>query len=167
MMHETERRYFDAVYRTLEACASLKEPTEDGVVASLVSQGMSPVTAEKLAVLVPLAFGRALISHIATIAFPVRAILMSKDGAEKVCDLRSEPIFLAALDIATEMCHKGRRDLFEPAALFSAEFSCANQALRAGSSLEGGVFAEPRFLRLTYEDWIQDTEAPPDSQWSG
>lgn len=159
-MQQTEQPYFDAVYRTLEAYASISEPTEDRVVADLVDQGIPPLTAEKLAVLVPLAFGRILIAHITTIDFPVGAILRSRNGTEKVCDLRKEPIFLAALESATKLYDNGPRDLFEPAASFSAEVTCANDALHANSSLEGGIFAEPRFLRLTYEDWIQEGPRP-------
>ena len=69
--------------------------------------------------------------------------------------MKKEPIFLAALRLATEMMHHGPGALFEPAATWGAEFDAANNALHAGESIDGARLLNPRFGRISASEWDQ------------
>ena len=143
----------ELVRRTLEVYASSAYESEDEVVGGLCSAGVARLMAERLVALVPLAFGRVLVSHMEKVEFSTSAILTARDGSSRSCDLRTDRIFLSALEIATAMYHEGPRHLFQAAASASAEVAAVNQLLDSGGTLAGGRFTEPRFLRLSFEEW--------------
>ena len=145
----------DLILRVLQVLASSPDSAEDEVVAALVADGVGRVRAEKLAALVPLAFGRVLIAHMASVSFSTHALVGHPSG-ERV-DLRSEPLFLRALEIATRLFHEGPRHLFQPAATMSAELQAVNNALNSGvKDLSGSTFADPILMRLTAKEWRDD-----------
>ena len=143
----------ELVIRTLAAYASSAWESEDDIVRDLCSAGVARLLAERLVALVPLAFGRVLISHMEEVHFPTSAVLTTRDGSLKSCDLGTERIFVSALEIATAMFHEGPRHLFQGAASASAEVAVVNQLLNSGGTLAGVRFMEPRFLRLSFEEW--------------
>ena len=143
----------ELISQTLEAYASSAYDSEDDIVGALCLSGVTRLVAERLVALVPLAFGRVLISHIEKLEFPTYAILTARDGSPQSCDLRSDEIFRAALEMATAMYHEGPRRLLQAAATASSEVAAVNQALNAGSRLAGGQFSAPRLLRLSFEEW--------------
>jgi hypothetical protein len=150
--------YDESIHRTLEAYRKVTVTSEDDVVASLVAVGMSRLQAEKLVALVPLAFGRVLISHMEELEFATDAVLQAADGSSRSVDLRNEPIFARALEMAAEMYHRGANELFGPAAISSGELLAVNKALNSGATLAGAKFSEPRFLRVTFEEWRQGSD---------
>lgn len=143
------------IERCLEVFSRGAGLSEEQLVETLVARGTSSQTAEKLVALVPLAFGRILISHMGKATFPNEAVLETKRGMAKSIDLRREPIFTHALELGTTMYHQGPRHLFAPAASASAEVGCINQLLNDGGTIDGVGFSAPRFLRLTYEEWVR------------
>src|SRR4051812_22490414 len=147
------------VLRTLRAYADDKL-TEDGIVEALVAGGASRVLAEKLNVLVPLAFGRVLISHVEKVEFRTTAFLFCRDGSTRAYDLSSDEVFQCALQTATTMYHEGPRELFQPAAARSHEVNAVNNALKAGAELSGARFSEPHFFRISYEEWTGLPDPP-------
>lgn len=151
----------ELVLRTLEAYANTAPGSEDDIVNRLCSSGVPRVVAERLIALVPLAFGRVLISHMAKVEFPTTVVLEARDGSQRSCDLSKDRLFASALEIAVVMYHDGPRHLFQAAAIASAELSAVNQALNAGSKLEGARFREPSFRRLLFEDWTSGEAFEP------
>lgn len=143
----------DLVIQTLEAYASSEYDSEDDIVRGLCSAGVARLLAERMLVLVPLAFGRVLLSHLEEMEFSMSAILTANDGSLKSIDLRTDEIFRSALEMATLMFHEGPRHLFQAAANASAEVAVVNKMLYAGVKLAGLRFTEPRFLRLSFEEW--------------
>ena len=143
----------ELVTRTLVAYANPANESEDDVVNDLCSIGVARLLAERLIVLVPLAFGRVLIAHMEEVHFEMSAVLTALDGTSKSCDLRTDGLFVTALEIATAMFHEGPRHLFQAAATVSAEVAVVNKMLHAGAPLAGARFMEPRFLRLSFEEW--------------
>jgi hypothetical protein len=129
--------------------------SEDNIVQDLISSGIPFVEAEKLVALVPLAFGRILIFHMGRVTFSQNAILETTRGMARPIDLRLEPIFTHALKLAGAIYHQGPRELFASTASSSAEVGCVNELLHSGGGVEDLVFTEPRFLRLTYEQWTE------------
>jgi hypothetical protein len=153
---EVPQAVLDAhIKRCLEVFSRDKR-SEDDIVQDLIVSGVSAVEAEKLVALVPLAFGRILIAHMGSANFSQSAILETARGLPRPVDLRREPIFMRALKLAGTMFHEGPRELFAPTATSSAEVDCVNKLLHGGSRIEDLVFTEPRFLRLTYEQWVED-----------
>jgi len=145
--------HHELVTRTLEAYAGSAYESEEEIVGGLCSAGVARLVAERLVALVPLAFGRVLVSHMEKLEFSTSAILTARDGSPQSCDLRTDGLFLSALEIATAMYHEGPRHLFQAAASASAEVAAVNQLLNSGGTLAGVRFKEPRFLRLSFEDW--------------
>lgn len=147
--------YDHLILRVLQILAASPDAAEDGVVASLVAEGVGRVRAEKLAALVPLAFGRALIAHMADVKFSMFAVVGHPNG-ERI-SLGLESMFTRAVEIATIMVHDGPRHLFEPAAVMSAEVQAINLALRSGvKEFKGAHLSDPVFMRLSARDWRDD-----------
>ncbi|MBI4914587.1 MAG: hypothetical protein HY825_01955 [Acidobacteria bacterium] len=148
--------YDREICSTLEAYRARLESEAD-IVEMLQTQGITYLLAEKLVALVPLAFGRVLLSHMPEHpTFSKTAVLEAEDGTLVPVDLQTEPIFRRAVELATEMYHRGPRELFGPAATASAELSAANHLLHSGATLRGVAFTEPRFLRVSFEDWLRE-----------
>lgn len=143
----------ELVTRTLAAYANSAYESEDDIVSDLCSAGVARLLAERLVALVPLAFGRVLIAHIEEVHFAMSAVLTTRDGSLKSCDLGTDKIYQSALEIATVMFHEGPRHLFQAAATASAEVAVVNQLLNSGGTLVGLRFTEPMFLRLSFEEW--------------
>jgi hypothetical protein len=128
--------------------------SEDDVIATLTAEGVSPIIAEKLSILLPLAFGRVLLSHLKPPPeFSMNALLLSRDGTWRPYDLAGDEIFKVAVEAATAMYHEGPRTLFEPTATFSAEVDAVNKALEAGADLQGVQLSQTMILRPSFEDW--------------
>lgn len=142
---------------TLEAYANAAFESEDAIVDGLCSAGVERLESERLVALVPLAFGRALISHMGEFDFPKSAILTAQDGSLKLCDLAADALYRCAVEEAASMFHQGPRHLFQPAASASAEVQVLSQFLdsKADADLAGIRFIEPQFLRVTYEEWTR------------
>lgn len=147
----------ERVTLTLEAYANVAFESEDAIVDALCSSGVERLESERLVALVPLAFGRDLISHMGEFDFPKSAILTARDGSLKLCDLAADALYRCAVEEAASMFHQGPRHLFQPAASASAEVQVLNQFLdsKADADLAGIRFIEPQFLRVTYEEWTR------------
>ena len=131
--------------------------TEDEIALRLRDDGIAQLAAEKLLVLIPLAFGRILISHIAPVQ-QSHDFRVLRNGEPVTLQLRDEPFFAEALKVAAEMYHSGPRGLFEPAALMSAELGAVNKALDAGEDINGATLAPPTLHRLDFDAWMGGRE---------
>ena len=140
------------VYFALEVIADSADASEEEIVAALIRRGADTRSANRVVAMVPLAFGRVLISHIAPIAMSTEFIVKSGD-TETILSLKREPLFVEALTIAARMMHEGPRRLFEPASRMSAELDAVNQALEAGASLEGASLRRPVITGFTGAEW--------------
>jgi hypothetical protein len=140
------------VRAALEVIADPMNRDEEDMIEELVSRGIDHRTANRLIALVPLAFGRVLITHIARVGFS--ADFVAKTGErESVRPLKEEPIYVEARLVATAMFHEGPRKLFEPAATFSAELNAVNQALAHGDTLEGATLRPPVLTGFSEAGW--------------
>ena len=140
------------VLAALEVIADPRNLREDDFVTALTERGIDLQPATRLAFLVPLAFGRVLISHLAQLELSTE-FLIKESTTETVRPLQGEPLFIEALRIATRMYHSGPRDLFEPAALMSAEVGAVNKVLNSGATLDGGSLARPIFWGTEGVGW--------------
>ncbi len=144
----------ELVHAALEVIADPETQDEADMIHALVGRGVDPRSANRLVALVPLAFGRVLISHIAKLDLSTEFIVKNGDQ-ETVRSLNDEPLFLEALRVAMATFHSGPRDLFEPAATFSAEFNAVNRALNEEVSLDGGSLERPVFSDFAGAGWIE------------
>jgi len=73
-----------------------------------------------------------------------------------VRDLRKEPLFLEALRIATTMIHSGPRELFQPAATYSAEFNASKSSPECWKISGRMQIASPVFTDFEDASWLED-----------
>lgn len=140
------------ILQTLHLLADSDTETEEDIVRGLCESGVKWIVAEKLAVLVPIAYGRVLLAHHAKLTFSDTFQIYS--GEELVSRaLETEPIFRAACLLASDMYHNGPRSLFKPASAWSAEVIAVSSALSAGANLSRGTLSAPTFFRVNADDW--------------
>ena len=111
-------------------CEGAEPPTDAEVRQRLTGTGVEPWLAERLVLLLPLAYTRQLlpdVSYADGLAAPAGRV-----------SLRDEPVFAAAFARAG----LARRDEVERIALRSSEFAVINNALNAGAQLSDLVLAE-------------------------
>lgn len=147
------------VESALRVLAGSDDLSDEGAVHSMCAIGLPLVLAEKLVVLVPLAFGSVLLAHMGITNLPTTFRIRSPEGDWVSLPLADEPYFSYALGVGVEMMHSGPRSVFEPVALRSPQVGAVNKALNDGLSIEEvkqGSLREPQFLRLDLEAWAAD-----------
>ena len=140
------------ILTALEVIADSANESEGDMLSALSKRDVEDATAQTLVTLVPLAFGRVLIAHIANIEMSSEFDVMV-DGSVVTRTLNSEPIFVEALRLAAAMYHSGPQELFEPAATFSAELGAVNKALSAGEDLNRASLRRPVFWGFDATGW--------------
>lgn len=150
------RRFRSDIEKTLVAIADPDIHTEAAVVAKLVASGVPRIFALKLHALVPLAYGRLLVSHMGATQFPDTVLLLSSAKIATRRSLTTDGVFLCAMELAIHMHHNGPRDLFRSAAVASSTVGVVNEFLNAGHELQelpGCTFNEPTLFSMSAEEW--------------
>ncbi len=107
------------------------------LIALLIRAGLSKSEAESTTRFVPLAFGREVLKG-AGVHFSDTYIL---DGSE--LRLQDDPYFADAAFLAPVIAKETGPEVITRVALLSSEFQAINNALNAGSSIEGLVLSPP------------------------
>ncbi len=129
------------------------------LIRELVSDDM---TSRRLIDWIPEAFGFVLVSHLSSkIVLPTTFSAKADSGRWVTLKLTDEPIFTTSLQMAQQMFHNGPREIFQNIALRSAMTNTANNALNAGTSLDGAVFSGPALIGIPANLYPQ----PPISFW--
>lgn len=128
---------FDAAVKVGVAvfCAGAEPPSDGEAWERLTSAGVEPWLAERLLILLPMAYTRRLLPNVS-----YADGLIAPGGR---VSLQAEPVFLAALARAQLA---GRSEI-ERIALRSSEFNAINNALEAGSQLSDLVLNETALTR--------------------
>ncbi|KAA8883739.1 hypothetical protein F3087_37365 [Nocardia colli] len=135
----SEALVFDAAVEVGIAafCAGDEPPSDDEVWDRLIETGVAPWLAERLLILLPMAYGRRWVSDIA-----YSDVLAAPGGR---VNLSEEPVFVAAVRRAQQ----GDRHEFDRIAPRSSEFKVINDALRAGGKLPDLILGETQLVN----DW--------------
>ena len=123
----------------------LRDRDDAGVVAELARRGASPAEAEAAAVVVPLAFGRALLHRIG-VRVPDEVILASAAGGkDRTVRLADLTLARQAIRFAETAVTHGvvASDQVAALAMRSPEMQAVNNALHAGSRAENLVLSAP------------------------
>ena len=145
--------------RAVHVIARAELATENDVVDALILEGVDRITAEKLLALVPLAFGRVLMSKAGITRFPPLFNLRMKDGSYATRPIAKKRIYQPALAIGRDIVVNGPRRLLEAAALSSAEVQALNKVDHRLDVRDFEVL-EPVILRLSWEEWGEEREDP-------
>lgn len=127
---------------------------DKGVEARLLSLVTTELTMRRLADVIPEAFGLVVASHLPCadkMTFPASFYVANERGAWQSFPIESEPIFVAAIEIAQHVFHNGPRHILKNIADRSGILSAIGNALDEGGSmtaLEGSTLDGPRFLGL-------------------
>ena len=100
------------------------------------------------------AFGMVLVGHISSgIILPTTFLAKNSKGEFASLKFAVEPIFVETMKIAQRIYHEGPRDVFQNIALRSSMTTTVNNALNAGSSLDGAVLSGPALLGIPAETY--------------
>jgi hypothetical protein len=134
---------------------------DDAIREELTRRGASPAVAEQAVALIPLAFGRVLVTRLG-VKPPASAILLSEAGERRTIELGTNPIFWEASQLAETGLRTGTmtREQFESVALRSVEVKALNNALHGGSNPKNLIMSEP--VMPAFHEWESSpTPAPP------
>jgi len=116
--------------------------TQDQAIAEICSSGTSHLTALRLSLFLPEAFGFVLASHMKEKIAPISTFsVQNKDGKWVNVEYASEPIFGLAMSAAQAMFHSGPRNTYEAIASRSSVMSVISDALNKGASIQGATMA--------------------------
>jgi len=133
--------------------AQIDAPDDTALSAALVRNGFSKREADLLIAFVPLAFSRPVLEDLGVAHFAETVSAQTAKGTWIEVPLTSQPIYVAALEIAREHRRAGliRNEAFKVIALRSEQLSAASNALNAGADLKGASIASA-FVRLPAEE---------------
>lgn len=136
-----------AIAKAVVLFRSSTEMDDEQVHRALVGAGIDRKLAARLVELVPMAYCRVLLAGTGA-RFPETFQRYRDDGTTTpATPLASEPVWVAALDFATQEFERGlSRDDKLKVAGRSAEFRAANELLHKGSKLENLGFTPPVFM---------------------
>ncbi len=120
------------------------EKDDSEIVATLIEDGLGLAAAERVAAFLPIAFGRVVLSHLAKITFTTDYVIHETGQTRS---LSSEPIFTAALALATESYHSGilAKETFSAIATRSAEMAAVSKAMNDGADVNGASLRSIEF----------------------
>lgn len=114
--------------------------------AGLVRAGVPERLADDVAAFMPIAFGRELLNG-SGMEFSPEYAVATGDGVKVAGRLAEHPVYAAAAALATGMMERQEGgNAFVNVAIWSSEFSAANQALHAGAELANLVAGPPVIL---------------------
>lgn len=128
------------------------------VIARFTAANKAPVVAERLAYLVPLAFGRAVLRRMGVEAFSETVKIVCPNGDVLEISLHDDGLFRAAADLAEESFRSGLvpRAEFRATALRSVELQAANEALATGTDIRGATALQSTiFSTVSADAWRQ------------
>jgi hypothetical protein len=128
--------------------ADLSEPEQEAAVIALL--GDERLARRAIDWLVE-AFGLVLLPHIAALTLPNTFKARSNSGEWVEFPFSSDPIFIQAIKLGTELYHQGQHVVFGKIALRSAMVIAVNKALNAGADINGGVLGPPSMIGLKAE----------------
>jgi len=138
----------DTVARAVEMLAA-DNATDEMLEAQLNALVGNDLDACRLRYCIPEAFGLVLASHLCpTLGLPDYFQAMDDDGTWKAIPLSAEPVFVHALPMALRTFHHGPRARFQNIAEMSSVVDALNNALNAGSSLDGCTLHGPQIHGL-------------------
>ena len=124
-----------AVMITAGIVADPAHATVDDVVGALEAAHYDDVTAERLALLVPLAFGRVALKAEGVEHFAWTVRIDADDDVVVQLDIKDDLVFLEGLRHAVERFERGVDDAFTRVAQNSAEVGAAEHAKAAGEDI--------------------------------
>jgi hypothetical protein len=129
----------------------------DEVTTQMTVVAPMQITANRLIIIIPEAFGMTLIDHMAKVRFQTSFLAM--DRQDKKCQIPNdkEPLFFMASQAAAIMYHSEDRERFMRIALRSA-YANAAQAM---GTLDGIIFTEPVFLGVPAEIYEEKSKQAP------
>ena len=136
------------------ALDNFKESEE--VLQQLENAGFSRIDAEKLFFFIQLAFGRSFLLRFGIETIPNDFIVDTIDENQLNLSLQNEKFYNCAFAIAEKHFNEGYvpKEIFNKAALWSAELNAANSALKAGDEIRGGTLLTPKwYSTLKAKDW--------------
>ena len=141
----SEEEVLEQVKRGVHALLRAQAASDDAVVAHLVSAGTSPLSAERLCVFLPLAFGRAELTRLGMRAFPWTLRVETADDAVLQLDISADAYFKAALQLAVETLEGGGIDGpdYDALARLSPEVNATLRAKSSGVDLSVAALIEP------------------------
>ncbi len=132
--------------------------TDDEIETKVAALFPDPMSARRAIDWLPEAFGLLLIGHMAKVTLPKTFSARSKHGQWVEFAFDAEPIFKDALRLGAQMYQSGPRGLFTAVALRSSLVAAVNQALNAGSSLDGAALSGPALIGIPAE--VYSAEPP-------
>lgn len=145
------------------------DPTSDEqVVERLVALGFSPLRAELLAAVVPLAFFRAVIKRFPNPPIVADSAMIWDSARDRSWEVKLAdiPEFTAAAQVAEERFSSGviPPDQFRKCCN-SSEFDAINKTEQAGRPISGGTMSPPFLLRLAdqegFDKWYRSHRPRP------
>ncbi|MFV0417571.1 MAG: DUF6348 family protein [Dysgonomonas sp.] len=148
----------------------------DVIIKELEKTGMSTIDAEKVQILMPLAFGRVFLRSMTTASFSDEAVITNDNNEEISIKLNNELIYTEAYKLAEEIMANGQIDKkhLETILLQSSEFNAYNNALHEGAEpedLNKSSFSSPRIYLPSYvsgiitDNEIENEEEAKKSPW--
>lgn len=136
-----------AVARALPVFSATTPNDWQALRAGIERAGVPRALAADVAAFMPIAFGRELLGP--EIDFSPEYVVHAADGqVQPARRLAEQPVYAAAAALAAGMLERQEGgDAFVSVAIWSAEFSAANQALHAGSKLSDLVAGPPVILQ--------------------
>ncbi|HYH79135.1 MAG TPA: hypothetical protein VEX86_05040 [Longimicrobium sp.] len=136
-----------AVSRALPVFSTARQNDWAGLRADIAQTGVPAALAADVAAFMPIAFGRELLNGMGIEFSPDYATHGAGTGVRIAGRLADHPVYAAAAALAAGLMERQEAgDEFVGVAVWSAEFSAANQALHAGSQLSDLVAAPPVIL---------------------
>ncbi len=143
--------------RLLEEVADiigLDDIDDDAVEHRVAALVLDQMLARRLIDWLPEAFGMVLVSHMAKVILPETFSAKDKYGNWVQFDLKVEPLFQSATQLAVRIFHDGPRSTFSNIVRRSALLGAANSALNNGQSLDGARLAGPALIGIPAEVYL-------------
>ena len=115
--------------------------SEDEIEAQVAALVSDPMEARRLVDWIPEAFGIDLVSRLGKPVLPKTFSAKDSQGKWKSFPLTCEPIFASALTMAQAIFQDGPQALHQNIAMRSSIANTANNALKAGVSIDGAIFS--------------------------
>ena len=142
-MHDTD--WHAAVVALVEIVDADPEIEDEDIAERLQQRGLTLGAAWATTVLVPLAFGRAVIETLGVRDFSATFVVQEEPDGWVELSLRDQPVYVDAAAVGRcAMKHELMdRDRLLRIASRSGEMSAVSHVLESGDTLEGGRFATP------------------------
>ncbi|MDU1891450.1 MAG: DUF6348 family protein [Dysgonomonas sp.] len=157
------------ISRMAAIMAWMADKDKEEIEKQLMHSGLSLAEAEKVMVFVPLAFGRMYMQIASSSVFPKNAIITDETENQTVVNLKDEPIYVMAYQLAEYIVAEGltHTENFQRLLAQSTEYNTYNNALLEGvdpNDMQGGQFGEPMIYLPHYEPVTETSkELSPDT----